>query len=219
MNKNKERKIYVIGSTSYASWMQGSLVKKMEDADLVVGVGGPDWSPEFYYKGKNKKHPTVSSYKDLDEYEWSQFQKAIALKKKIIGICKSAQAGAILVGGALIQHQSSNGYHHYMNTYDGRKILVSSLHHEAQYLAESNLKEGEDYRILGWTENTLNFRYLDEKEQVKGSIELEDVFYPKINFLSVQSHPEMNFSSKDPELIESTLYYQELLDKFLTNQL
>lgn len=211
----KKRKAYVIGGGySYINWMESVLVDKMEDADLVVGTGGEDWDIEWYYEGNNPHH-TVHSNIWRDRSEMPEFKKAIELGKKIIGICRGAQGGCILAGGKLIQHQSNPSIVHPMITNEGRIIYISSLHHQSQY--PIGLTEGEDYKVLGWTENMLDYRFLDSETQVANERELEIVYYPKIKFLAIQGHPEICFGHK--EFYESTKWHRNILNKFMEDKL
>ncbi len=211
------RKIYVIGGdTDYASWMQGALVSKMEDCDLVVGTGGEDWHPSWYYKG-HAPHPTLGTNYGRDLYEKREFDKAIKLNKKIIGICRSSQGlcGAV-AGGEIVQHQSNDAFIHKIKTYDGREIKTSSTHHNAQFPFR-RLKEGSEYKLLGWTENMLRYRYLDANNEANTNLpEAEDVYYPKINAIGINGHPEM---LNPIEYKETIKYYQELLNKFMDDKL
>lgn len=211
MNKIKNnRKIYVVGGDkTYANWMEGEIVDKMEDASLVLGTGGEDWHPKWYGENENP-HRSVYSNINRDNYEMKEFQKAIKLNKPIIGICRSAQGGCVLAGGKLVQHQNNQGYTHYVKCSNGDKILVTSLHHQAQY--PFNLKEGEDYKLLNWTENELGKRYLNGNKLAENSIEVETAYYPKIKFLSIQSHPEMYFSESNKECEKGISYFRNLLN-------
>jgi len=85
---NNKRKIYVVGhADNYANWMQGKLVDKMEDADLVVFTGGADVDPRMY---KEPKNPNTCSNFHRDIQEAKEFYLANKLKKRIIGICRGS---------------------------------------------------------------------------------------------------------------------------------
>jgi putative glutamine amidotransferase len=65
--------------------MGGSIVDKLEDADLVVFTGGEDVSPRYY---QDTKHPTTSCNPERDSYEIKKAYQAIELGKKLIGVCR-----------------------------------------------------------------------------------------------------------------------------------
>jgi gamma-glutamyl-gamma-aminobutyrate hydrolase PuuD len=209
---SKQRKIYVVGGdTGYASWMQGVIVPKMEDADLVVGVGGSDVGAKYY------NQPTTD-YLGVDpitdKYEYESFQKAIKLKKKIIGICKSSQWGAALAGGAIFQHVNHPSYHS-VTTFDGKKLFTNSTHHNLQDI--SILKKGIDYELLAWAENLSPFHINGYGKNVECLKEPEVVWYKKTNWLSFQNHNEWllgNFQFK--EVIQ---WSREILDRFMDDKL
>src|ERR1017187_5203618 len=140
------RKIYVAGFSNdcgYANWMEiTGYAKKIEDADLIVGLGGSDVSGK-YYGQPNSQYLGSSHW--TDEAEFKDYSKAIELGKKIIGICKGIQFGAALAGGAIFQHVH-HPYSHKLITFDGKILNTNSLHHNLVDL--SKLKENEDYKIL-----------------------------------------------------------------------
>ena len=138
------RKIYVVASSSdcgYANWMQhDGFTKDIEKADLVLGLGGSDVSSNYY--GQPDKGNFLNNDSRLDEREYADFQKAIKLGKKIIGICKSSQWGAALAGGSIFQHVN-HPFCHKITTFDGKVLLVNSTHHNMQNVLD--LKENEGF--------------------------------------------------------------------------
>lgn len=201
------RKIYVIGSSrSYANWMEGILVDKMEAADLVVLTGGEDINPFLYGE---EKHPTTYFNPNRDAKEVSEYYKAKALKIPVIGICRGLQLITALNGGKLVQDQSNPGTHE-MFTFDNRVIVTTSAHHQAAF---PFLLPKDDYKILGWTENLLN-RHLGAKGELNPPVEVEMIYFPKTKSLGIQGHPE--WLPKDHESID---YFRNLLNSFLDGSL
>ncbi len=142
-----KRKIYVVGSSiGYANWMQGELVNKLENTDLVCFTGGEDVSPHLY---KEPRHSTTMNSLNRDEYEVGIFHKALKLKKHMIGICRGSQFLCVMNGGKLVQHQQNKYSMHDIYTHDGKKLEITSTHHQAQY--PWNLKEGKDFVVLAYT--------------------------------------------------------------------
>ncbi len=140
----KDHKVYVIGnSKSYARWIEGSLVHRMEDADVVVLTGGEDISPELYGE-KAGPHTWFSPERDAQELR--EYHRALELGKAIWGTCRGAQFLCAMAGGKLIQDMSHGGSHK-LHFYDGNYQCISNtLHHQMQY--PYNLVEKEDYYIL-----------------------------------------------------------------------
>lgn len=201
--KNNNKKIYVVGSEDgYASWltpMGFGFTDNLESADLALGTGGADWGPNYYNEPKN---PTTYTNPARDKYEWENFKKLIDFKIPILGICRSSQGGCILAGGRLTQNMRHPGSH-FLKTFDGKEFIVSSSHHQCQF--PFNLPD-DDYKIIGWTNNLSPYHEDGNREEMNPPVEPDIVFYKKINFLSVQNHPE--YLSLDSE---STEYHQKLV--------
>lgn len=198
--------------------MGGAICEKMADADLVVFTGGEDVSPELY---SAEQHPRTSCNPSRDKKEVDEFNKAFALRKPLVGICRGAQFLCVMAGGKLVQHQDCPKFLHRLNTFDERSILVTSCHHQAQH--PWNLAE-DDFRVLGWTFGQSPYHEGENKEEmVMGSspdnMEVEDCHYPHIRALCIQSHPEMMYLRPgwDKDVAQSMGYYQELLSSFLND--
>jgi gamma-glutamyl-gamma-aminobutyrate hydrolase PuuD len=225
------RKIYVVGGDySYANWMQPtSIVKSIKDADLVVFTGGEDVTPAIYGE---PAHPKSYYNVQRDFAERIEFESAHGMGKKIVGICRGAQFLCVMAGGKLVQDQEVQPRYHDMQTIDGKTIKVTSTHHQAQW--PYNLTLG-DYEILGFTDHLSGWHEDgQEKEIVLGNagimqygenrsgdnlLEVEVCYYPKIQALGIQPHPEYYYGSKDPELKESISYFQDLLNKHMGGKL
>ncbi len=218
-NEVTRRKIYVVGGDSlYACWMEGVNCDKMDEADLVVFTGGEDVSPELY---SAEMHPRTSCNPSRDKKEVDEFNRAFALKKPMVGICRGAQFLCVMAGGELVQHQDNPKFLHRLNTFDERAILVTSTHHQAQY--PWKLHEN-DFRVLGWTIGISPFHEGENREELvngvsPSNIEVEDCHYPHIRALGIQSHPEMLFLRPgwDKDTEQTIKYYQELLNAFLND--
>jgi len=72
----------------------------------------------------------------------------------------------------------------------------------------------EDYRIIGWAENVSGHYDDVDGTQMEVPVEPELMYFPKINGLGSQFHPE-GMDEGDPALV----YCQELLDKFMDDKL
>lgn len=222
---SKTRLVYVAGMDNrdskdsryapccgYSNWMlRTGFVRHMEEADLVIGLGGSDVCSE-YYNQPNGGY--LGSSPDTDKQEYADFKRAIKLNKPIVGICKGMQWGAALAGGAIFQHMTHPSRHS-ITTFNGKKLIVNSLHHNLSDI--SNLKENQDYKLIGWAENLSPYHYDGYENDKPCEKEPEIVYYPKINLLGYQFHPEMMF--RDEDFAESISYCRTLLNNFLDKKL
>lgn len=207
------RRIYVVGGNAhYANWMQGKETIKMEKADLVVFTGGPDISPSIY---GCQKHPFTDSYTPLrDDYEIRMFNKALKLNKKVIGICRGAQLLCALAGGILIQ-DSKHPSLHFIETSDGKKIIVTSSHHQRQYPFPYKDRKP-NFELLGWSKDLSPYSEGQSlKEKLIGQPEVEIARYPDINALAIQSHPEWAYPTSKPWQADFISHVRSLLDKHM----
>jgi peptidase C26-like protein len=181
----KKIKIYhVDGDEQYSNWISNrEIVSKLEDADLVVAEGGEDWQSSWY---NEPTHPKAYHNYKRDVYERVQFQKAVTLKKPLLGICRNAQGLCVFAGGRLVQHQSNPHSLHKIKTSMGESISITSSHHQAMYPFDM---PKEDYKILGWTENMLEFHEDGNQQEMNPPVECEILYFPKINALCIQGHP------------------------------
>lgn len=210
------RKMYVIGNGincyGYSNWLNiTGRTNKIEEADFCLGLGGSDVSPQYYNQPDSG---LLSCSPETDKIEYADFQKAIKLGKPIIGICKSSQWGAALAGGSIFQDINHPGRHE-LTTFDGKKIWCNSGHHNMQNVLD--LKEGEDYKLLAWTENLSSYHINGYNENIKCPKEPEVVFYPKIKFLSFQNHNEGIYGNKNYQ--EMINWSQNLVNLFLSDKL
>lgn len=184
----KEVKIYhATPWYEYSNWINNRvIVDNVEDADIVLFCGGTD-----VYAGRygEKSHP-YAEHPDhaRDEKESLLFKKAVALNKKILGICRGSQLICVMNHGKLVQHQDNPQYIHDIITHDGLSIPITSTHHQAQF--PFNLVEGQDYKILAWTNGLSKFHQGQDKEELNPPVEVEIAYYPNTKALAIQGHPE-----------------------------
>jgi gamma-glutamyl-gamma-aminobutyrate hydrolase PuuD len=217
----KTRKIFVVGGdTRYANWMEGHIAWTIEEADLVVFTGGEDVDPSYY---SAKANPRTACNPARDMAEMKVFQKANALGKKLIGICRGSQFLCVMAGGELVQHQQNPSFIHPITTYDGKQILVSSTHHQAQFPWPLLYDQ---YKVLGWTQDMSIYHEDGEGAEMVNSLvendkEVEIAYYPEIKALAIQSHPEMIFGQRDNDgkIAESIAYCRNLLDLHMSDKL
>jgi len=212
------KKVYVLGGgySHYCNWiipLGFEFTNNLEEANLCVAEGGADWDNRWY--STEKPHHTVSCHTERDNFEIPLLLKAIKLKVPICGICRGAQIMPYLVDskkGKIAQHQNHHGFIHPMKTYDGLTIPVSSMHHQAAWPYDLDEKT---YKLLGWTENLIEYRFLTADKQELTKPETEVVVYPYTGggLLGFQMHPECQFGEKKYE--KTMKWYSDTLIKFL----
>ncbi len=226
-NIMKKRLIYVINNGKnchgYSNWCEATgYTNDIREADLVLGLGGADWSASYYGENENYRLSTDSN---LDEIEWEEFQEAIKLNKKILGVCRSSQIAPVLAGkfdgsnaGKICQHVSHPSMHPMKNIY-GDDVMVTSSHHNLQW--PFGLSK-DSYKILGWAVNNKNsalspFHLGGNDEEMKTPVDPELVYYPKINFLAKQPHCEWQYNI--PQYSETINLFRKILDDFMNDKL
>lgn len=206
----KTLKIYHVGgNVGYSNWIENSEpVNNLEEADLVIFTGGEDVYPGYYDEPVN---PRTYYSKSRDEREIAQFKKVLELNIPILGVCRGSQLSCVMAGGKLVQHQNNPAFKHPIKTYNNVELTMSSTHHQAQH--PFNLPE-EDYKILAWSEDIVQYREDGNQQEMETPKDCEIVYYPKINTLAIQGHPEMILEEE-----ETIKWCRELLLDFLNKQL
>lgn len=211
-DKLKNYKIFVVGQSYYGSWTNMQLVDSVEDADLVMFTGGEDVDPS-YYNEEMGEHTYSNISRDKKEVKiWEQ---AVALNKKIIGICRGAQLACVMSGGKLIQHCTDhNNNDHVIIGCWGKKdveMIIPGDHHQMMYPYDMPLT---DYRIIGYSKDRQSEYYLDGNDNrilvPKCFVEPEIMVFTRTNALAIQGHPEW-----DKEGSEDVKILQDLLLTFI----
>ena len=213
---SKKRLVYVIASGShdysYCNWMNiDGLTNDIHKATICMGLGGSDVS-SHYYNQPDSGHLHTSDWTDTREYK--DYALAIELKKPIVGTCKGMQWLAALAGGAVFQH-INHPYCHFIETYDGQKILANSLHHNMADL--SPLNEGEDYKLLAWSSTTSDVHIDGWNRNITCLKDPEAAWFKKINAFGQQYHPEMLLH--EPKAKPLIAWARQTLDLFLNGKL
>jgi GMP synthase-like glutamine amidotransferase len=210
MPKHK-RKIYVVGSSDhYANWMQGQVVNSIQESDLVLFTGGEDVHPVLY--GETAHHATWPNLM-RDKYEIRYYEVAKREGKPMIGICRGAQFLCVMAGGSLVQHMHHPGVHE-VDTKDGRKIEVTSLHHQRQYPWG---RKGANVEVIAWSDHLSPFSHgASPSIDLSDKPEVEIARYPTIKALAIQSHPEMCYPTMADWEKKYLHFCRELLDDHMT---
>lgn len=165
----------------------------VEDADVVVFIGGVDVDPALYDQDRRPETQTPDLKRDSAEYE--AFEKAKALGIPMFGICRGAQFLHVMNGGELWQDVNNHAGpdHWIVDLEDDVRVRVTSLHHQM-------IKDNGKIDILAVTEDQVATRFKDANMQVfldrlgaNASTELEieaGCYYDPPCFF-VQGHPEV----------------------------
>lgn len=172
-----------------------------EDVLLLEGSAA-DINPSLY---GDEAGPYLNSPDTLrDSRECALLRRFSTAGAKILGICKGAQLACVFAGGNLIQHVTGH------SAWNGHQITAvhecdepfinmtcSSVHH--QMMNPFDLPK-DHYKILAHTPKLLSQTYLDGKgfDLLNGNtpsflnqfVEPEVVWFPKLQALAIQGHPE-----------------------------
>ncbi len=188
-----------------------------EDIGLIVFTGGSDVSPDLYGASP---HPRTSSNGSRDLEEAEVYRLARENDIPMSGICRGAQFLCVMAGGRLVQDIAGHGagnhtVHALYPTGELNKISVTSSHHQMQYPFDLPV---DHWQVLAWGTESLSSHYaFGVGDVVDGNMASKDlkcepdvVFYPKINALGAQYHPE--WMREDTEGFK---YFTALIDHHL----
>lgn len=177
------------------NWIYNAEESNYDDADIVVFPGGSDVDPSLYNHSKIKE---THSNRLVDNTQWETMLQCIKDKKFIIGICKGAQLATAMVGGFLIQDVSNHHSSHDVIDDNGNIYDATSSHHQMCYPYEL---ERDKYKLLAYSKQ-LSTRYIIQNNEQLDTVpdfaldddelfkEPEVIYYPTINCLAIQPHPE-----------------------------
>lgn len=182
----------------------------IEGIDALVVWGGTDIHPSYYNQKAHKWNEQYGTAIPInrDIVEWRAMKWAKANNVPIIGVCRGAQMACAFAGGSLIQHVSNhNSGEHQLYCEDSVIRTTNSVHHQMMY------PYGVDHRLIAWARghsDTYEDGYGDMTEDMKnqGFKEPEIVYFPGINALAIQGHPE--WMAKDSDFVQ---YCLELVQK------
>jgi len=169
---------------------------------LVVFTGGSDVLPELY--GENIGRRTSVDWR-RDIYESKIFDQVLENKIPMVGICRGSQFLCVKAGGKICQDVIGHTRNHHIRTSDGRLIECNSSHHQMMLPPENSI-------VLAWAEPRLSEGHYwnGDDECIEVEKEYEVVYYPEINALGIQGHPE--YLNKNHQFV---LYSCEMVNKYL----
>ena len=156
--------------------------------DAVIFWGGTDISPSYYKEPPHLRTQQTDVPSSRDIFEWKAMNYCKANNIPMIGICRGAQLMCVFAGGKLIQHV--NGHHspHIIQTSTNELFTATSDHHQMMYPFDV------DHELLAFASRKMSSVYEDGwNSSIKDMIdkpEPEVVFFPKIQGLAIQGHPE-----------------------------
>lgn len=183
------KKVFVLGGNDYRSMFVEAGYDTdctPDNADLICFTGGTDINPAIY--DQSRHHTTDIPDIQRDNHEVGIFKFAVLNNIPMVGICRGAQLLCVMSGGSLIQHIEGHGMSHEMTTYDGRKMLVSSSHHQMM-----DIRNPADAVLLGYAESRSKSYLTDTRElspSQMGDKDIEVVYFALTNALCHQPHPE-----------------------------
>jgi len=150
---------------------------------ILLLHGGEDISPKLYGETCNK-HCYKYEIGQRDVEEMALVDRAIKMDIPIIGICRGAQLLCAMDGGKLIQHVDGHttGFHSLLDTRTGEVLSSNSCHHQVMIPRKHNTIIAVDRRTVNCVGEN-NTRFITEEVP-------EIVYYPKLNALAIQGHPE-----------------------------
>jgi len=157
-------------------------ISDVKDADALILWGGEDIGTEIYNQKANK-YVYQTKKSPRDEREIAMVRKAVQEEIPIIGICRGAQLICALSGGTLAQHIEGHGNSHAVTLHDegGTVIRCNSSHHQMMLPPPSA-------KILATSEATYGIGQYNEPVNYERVNEV--VYFPNMNALGIQPHPE-----------------------------
>lgn len=157
----------------------------VKDKDIILLYGGEDISPSLYgQKAIRSAANDIPSFRD--KREWEITKEAVRLGKPIFGICRGAQMLCIYGGGTLFQHVDGHSQEgHTLKTITGHSIFTNSCHHQAMRLDT-------DAVLIAETDKKIaKYRFTDQEKAIESDEpEVEMAWWPHLNAVGVQGHPE-----------------------------
>lgn len=186
------KKVFIVGNCFRAGAIAMfaragcTAASSIDDADLVVFLGGEDVDPALY--GERALGGTYFNVR-RDSEEIDVFTECMAASVPMFGICRGMQFLHVMNGGKLWQDVRNHTRPHNIKVVDtGEIIAASSMHHQM-------VIEDATTFVLAYAENPGHGEtYQSYGREVSSSIclDVEAAVYPNINAIAVQGHPEVD---------------------------
>jgi len=153
---------------------------------ILLLQGGEDIAPCIYNAPNNSYCHAGPKPSQRDTKEMALVSRAVKMGMPIIGICRGAQMLCALDGGYLVQHiegHTGSGTHELFDTRTGEIRHTNSCHHQ--------MMVPNKYNTILATDNSRTIRgYSDSDKEFTVQSVPEIVYFPQLNALGIQGHPE-----------------------------
>lgn len=178
---------------TFMAEMGFTMATSVEEADVVVFIGGADIDPSLY---SEKPIVGVSGFDtERDIYEEAIYRKCVKLSKQMFGICRGAQFLHAMNGGSLWQDVNNHaGQPHWIVDIEKDvRVKATSLHHQMLQLNDKiNIIAVCEDKIATQLKSENLFINLDkEGSNADPELEIEAGSYPETKSFFVQGHPEV----------------------------
>jgi len=177
----------------------------IKEKGVLLLHGGEDISPAIYGEKCNQycyKHDISKR----DQEEMDLIERAMKWEMPIIGICRGAQLLCAMDGGTLIQHVAGHntGSHELTDTRTGEIYISNSCHHQVMQPNKYN-------EVIAVNKRTVD-AYDEESQRFDLDETPEIVYFPHLNAIGIQGHPEWLPNSAFQE------YCTKLIQEFLLKE-
>ena len=166
--------------------------KSYDEADVVVFIGGEDINPKMYGEAA---HPTTYFTEVRDHVEQLHYNRCVADKKVMFGICRGAQFLHAMNGGKLWQNVNNHaGGDHFIYDIDADcYVEATSIHHQM-------LRMSDDVDVVAICGSQIATSFedgagtkvkVDPTNIEQFELEIEAGAYKDTQCFFVQGHPEI----------------------------
>ncbi len=196
-------KILTIGSLVHSRFLYQSLgweeASSFDEADFLMFTGGEDVTPKYY---NQREHPRTYCNSRRDEFEYRMFNDAISKGKKMLGICRGFQAIHAFQGFPLVQHMvgHNNTSHKIISPNDSFTPFIAPGDHHQNPIAVPAMQ------LLGVSPPISSIFRDGNDEEIEFLTPYKEVeigFYPHIQALGFQYHPE--WADQNSECVTQTI--------------
>lgn len=160
----------------------------LTDGALILW-GGEDIGTEIYNQKPNRF--VYQHHKsERDAHEIKLINRAVELGLPIIGVCRGAQLLCAVSGGTLAQHIDGHGRSHPVQLHDEGDVWIkcNSSHHQMMLPPPSAKILATSWETTGIDEHNHAIKYERTNEVV---------YFPTLNALGIQPHPEWDSCPQD----------------------
>ncbi len=177
------------------SYYDQNIDNLVEKCTGIILTGGCDINPKFY----NATPLFRDAYSDeRDSFEFSLLELAIKYAKPVLGICRGHQLINVYLGGNLFQDLNYCGFSNHTNTIDFPHIVLLNANNILPTTVKSivtNTIHHQAIKDVG--DGLISFGI----HKYDGTIEA--IYHPKLNWLGVQWHPELDRNGTQGSIVWS----------------